>query len=86
MESNSNLRAPSQAGVRNKIGMITGFMLGVAGFLILFKIIILDNTSPQDELAPGVVVLASLINGVLFALAARALQRYLKSRTHTKAK
>ena len=73
MEHNSNLKQR----FKYLAGAITGFSIGVAGFLVLFKIIILDNTLPADELAPGIVALASLINGVLFAVAGRAIQRYL---------
>ena len=53
--------------MKNKTGKISGFVLGVAGFLLLFKIIFLVNIPPEDELAPGIVVLASILNGVLFA-------------------
>ena len=81
MESNSNLRASSGYGIKSKMGMITGFILGVAGFLILFKMIILDHTSPEDELAPGAVMLAALLNGLLFGLIGRALQRFLEKKT-----
>lgn len=62
--------------MKNKVGLISGFVLGVAGFLFLFKVIILDTTPPSDELAPGIVVLASLMNGFLFGFIGSRLQTY----------
>ena len=53
--------------MKNLAGKISGFALGVAGFLFLFKLLVLDRTSPEDELAPGIVVLASLVCGCLLA-------------------
>ncbi len=52
--------------MKNKTGKIIGFVTGMTGFLLLFKLIILDKTSPADELAPGIVVIAAIMNGVLF--------------------
>ncbi len=78
MQTNNQLATSSGNGVKSKAGMAVGFILGVSGFLFLFKIIILDKTSPEDELAPGIVVLAALLNGVLFAFIARAIQRRLE--------
>lgn len=63
--------------MKNKVGLISGFVLGVSGFLFLFKVIILDTTPPSDELAPGIVVLASLLNGFLFAFIGSRIQNYL---------
>jgi len=79
MQSNNELGAPA-SGAKNKAGIIIGFILGVAGFLLLFKLIILDNTSPEDELAPGVVLLAAIFNGFLFAFIGRAIQRRLEKK------
>lgn len=53
--------------MKNKTGKIIGFIAGVAGFLFLFKIIILNNVQPSDELAPGIVMIIALLNGILFA-------------------
>ncbi len=39
--------------MKNKTGIFIGFVLGTAGFLLLFKVIFLDNIPPEDELAPG---------------------------------
>lgn len=62
--------------MKNKTGKIGGFVLGVAGFLLMFKLIILDNTAPSDELAPGVVVMASVLNGVLCGFIGSRIQSY----------
>jgi len=35
--------------MKNKAGKIIGFIIGMAGFLLLFKVIILDTTPPADE-------------------------------------
>lgn len=85
MESNNDFKTPSRYGVKSKAGIIIGFIAGVAGFLVLFKIIILDNTPPEDELAPGAVVLASLFAGVLLAQVGRLVQRYFEKRTNPNA-
>lgn len=63
--------------MKNKSGIISGFVLGVIGFLLLFKIIFLDNISPADELAPGIVVLASIVSGIAFAFIGSRIQNYL---------
>ena len=69
--------------MKNKAGMITGFVLGVTGFLWMFKLIFLKNIPPADELAPGIVVLAAMLNGLLFAFIGSLLQNYfLKKRTY----
>jgi NhaP-type Na+/H+ or K+/H+ antiporter len=62
--------------MKNKIGILSGFVAGVAGFLLLFKLIVLDKVSPEDELAPGIVVIASVLNGVLFAFIGSRIQHY----------
>jgi len=69
--------------MKNKTGIIIGFVLGVVGFLLLFKIIILDRTPPEDELAPGMVVIAAILNGILFAFIGSLIQKYVvKKRTN----
>jgi hypothetical protein len=65
--------------MRNLTGKIIGFVLGLTGFLFLFKIIILDNVPPEDELAPGIVVLASILSGLLFAFAGHLIQNYVRT-------
>jgi hypothetical protein len=63
--------------MKNKTGIIIGFLTGMIGFLLLFKIIFLDRSTPEDELAPGMVVLISILSGVLLAFAGRSVQNYL---------
>ncbi|MEJ6981555.1 hypothetical protein WG906_13900 [Pedobacter sp. P351] len=46
--------------MKNKTGIIIGFISGFAGFLLLFKFLILDKTPPEDEVAPGLVMLAAI--------------------------
>ena len=60
--------------MKNKAGKIIGFIIGMAGFLLLFKVIILDTTPPADELAPGIVVIAAIVSGIVFAFAGNLLQ------------
>jgi len=62
--------------MKNILGIIVGFALGVAGFLWLFKLIILDTTLPSDELAPGIVIFLSVLNGILFAFIVYRVQQY----------
>ena len=62
--------------MKNKAGIISGFVAGVVGFLWLFKLIFLDNIPPADELAPGIVVFAAVLNGLLFAFIGSLLQDY----------
>jgi hypothetical protein len=70
--------------MKNKAGIIIGFALGVTGFLWMFKLIILDNVPPEDELAPGIVVIASVINGLLFAFIGSRIQNYFVKKRHYK--
>ena len=68
--------------MKNKAGTISGFILGISGFLWMFKLIFLDNIPPADELAPGIVVFASVLNGILFAFIGSLIQNYfVKKRT-----
>lgn len=63
--------------MKNKAGIIIGFITGVAGFLLLFKILFLDKIPREDELAPGLVVLAAVFNGLFFAFIGSLIQNYL---------
>ena len=62
--------------MKNKIGKIGGFILGVTSFLLLFKLFVLDNTPPSDELAPGIVVITSVLNGLVFAFIGSLIENY----------
>jgi hypothetical protein len=61
--------------MKNIIGTITGFVVGLVGFLLLFKVVVLDNVPPEDELAPGIVLFIAIMSGVLFAFAGYLVQR-----------
>jgi len=66
--------------MKNKTGVIIGFVLGTGGFLLLFKLIFLDNIPPSDELAPGIVVFASILSGILFAFLGHLVQNYFEKK------
>ena len=66
--------------MKNKTGIISGFVLGLIGFLVLFKFIFLDNIPPEDELAPGIVVFVAVLNGLLFAFIGYKIQNYLRKK------
>jgi len=69
--------------MKKRAGMVMGFAAGVTGFLWMFKIIFLDNISPADELAPGIVVIASVLNGLLFAFIGSQVQKnFVKKRNY----
>ncbi|WP_079702131.1 hypothetical protein [Daejeonella lutea] len=51
--------------MKNKAGKIIGFLIGFAGFLLFFKLVFLDRLTPEDELAPGVVMIAAAVSGVV---------------------
>ena len=68
--------------MKNKTGIIIGFVTGMAGFLLLFKVIFLDNITPADELAPGIVILAAFLNGAAFAFAGSRIQNYIEKKHH----
>lgn len=62
--------------MKNKTGIISGFVLGLTGFLLLFKLIFLDNIPPEDEIAPGIVVTVAILNGLLFGYTGYLIQNY----------
>ena len=64
--------------MKNKTGIVSGFVLGLAGFLLMFKLFILDNIPREDEVPPGIVVAVSILNGLLFAYAGYPIQNYFK--------
>ena len=63
--------------MKNIAGKIIGFIIGMAGFLFLFKVLILDRISPEDELDPGMVLIASIISGIVSGFAGNVVQNYL---------
>ncbi len=60
--------------MKNITGKLVGFILGIAGFLFLFKVFVLVRIPPEDEIAPGAVVLVSLFSGLFFAFVGNFLQ------------
>ena len=68
--------------MKNKAGIIIGFIAGIAGFLLLFKFLFLDKIPREDEVAPGLVVLAAVFNGLLFAFIGSLVQNYLDRKRH----
>ena len=66
--------------MKNKTGTISGFVLGLTGFLFLFKLIFLDHIPPEDELAAGIVVFVAVLNGLLFAFIGYKIQNYLRKK------
>ena len=61
--------------MKNKSAIIFGFILGFAGFLLLFKILFLPKIDPSDELAPGVILLMAATVGGIFAFIGNKLQK-----------
>lgn len=66
--------------MKNKTGIAGGFIFGITGFLVMFKLVFLDHIPPEDELAPGIVVAISILNGMLFAYAGNLIQNYFGKR------
>ena len=62
--------------MKNKTGIISSFVLGITGFLLMFKLIFLDNIPPEDEIAPGIVVAVAILNGMLFGYVGYLIQNY----------
>ena len=52
------------------------FVLGLTGFLFMFKLTFFDHIAREDEIAPGLVVIAAVLNGLLFAFAGYLIQNY----------
>jgi hypothetical protein len=63
--------------MKNVVGSLIGFVTGLAGFLYLFRIFFLVRTPPQDELAPGIVVMLAMMSGILFAFTGSLVQSKL---------
>lgn len=64
--------------MKNKTGIIIGFLAGSIGFLLLFKIIFLDHIKPEDELAPGVVIMVAIALGIFCAFAGSLVQEFFR--------
>lgn len=70
--------------MKNKVGKIGGFILGLIGFLLMFKVLFLARIPPEDELAPGAVVFAAVLNGLLFAFVGSLTQNYFEKKRNSK--
>ncbi len=66
--------------MKYKAGIISGFVLGLTGFLLMFKLIFLDNIPPEDEVPPGIVVVVAILNGLLFSYAGSLIQNYFRKK------
>lgn len=67
----------------NKTGIIGGFVFGMAGFLLMFKLVVLDHIPPSDELAPGIVMFVAFLNGLLFAFVGHLIQNHFGKKATT---
>ena len=63
--------------MKNKTGTFIGFVVGMAGFLFLFKILFLVNIPPEDEVPPGVVMFVAILSGFLFAYIGHTIQNVI---------
>jgi hypothetical protein len=66
--------------MKNKAGIVIGFIFGLAGFLLVFKLFFLEHIPREDEVPPGLVVIAAALNGVLFAYISRSLQNNFRNK------
>ena len=64
--------------MKKNIVKIIGFALGLVGFLLTFKVFVLPTIPPNDEIAPGMVLIAAILNGFLFAFIGSLIQKYLR--------
>lgn len=64
--------------MKKNIVKISGFVLGLVGFLLVFKVFVLPTIPPNDEIAPGMVLIAAILNGFLFAFIGSLIQKYLR--------
>lgn len=67
--------------MKKRAGIIGGFVFGMGGFLLAFKVFALDRIHPSDELAPGIVVLISIFCGTGCSYAGWMIQRQCKKRS-----
>ncbi|MEP7323975.1 MAG: hypothetical protein ABI761_18750 [Saprospiraceae bacterium] len=68
--------------MKNILGRIIGFVIGMGGFLFLFKLIFLDHISREDEIAPGAVMIVAIASGLIFAYAGNYVQNYITTKFH----
>lgn len=64
--------------MKNRVGLIIGFIIGFASFLLLFKIFMLENIPKDDEVPPGLVLIAAIGTGGLFAFLGNWIQKNVR--------
>ncbi|HOY12845.1 MAG TPA: hypothetical protein PLY70_06875 [Saprospiraceae bacterium] len=62
--------------MKKKLGLILGFIVGFASFLFMWKMLFLTRITPEDELAPGAVMVLAVIVGGLFGYFGIKIQKY----------
>lgn len=67
--------------MKNKTGKISGFLFGMIGFLWMYKLIFLVKIPPDDELAPGAVLIMSILNGFVVGFIGSVIQNYLTKKS-----
>ena len=70
--------------MKNKAGIFGGFAFGMAGFLLIFKIVVLKNIPPSDEIPPGLVMLTSIFVGLFFAFVGHLIQNHFRKKAPMK--
>ncbi|HMS68112.1 MAG: hypothetical protein WAT92_24640 [Saprospiraceae bacterium] len=62
--------------MKKKLGLILGFIIGFASFLFMWKMIFLTRITPEDELAPGAVMILAVILGSILGFLGSKIQKY----------
>jgi hypothetical protein len=70
--------------MKNKTGKIFGFIFGLAGFLLLFKLFFLDKIPKEDEVPPGAVLVAAIVSGIFFGFIGSLIQNYIAKKKNYK--
>jgi divalent metal cation (Fe/Co/Zn/Cd) transporter len=70
--------------MKNKTGVIIGFIAGIASFLILFKLIFLNRIITEDEVPPPMVIMAAILNGLIFSYLVFFVQNYFVKKRNFK--
>jgi divalent metal cation (Fe/Co/Zn/Cd) transporter len=60
--------------MKNKTGIVVGFVIGVAGFLLFISFFLGKVVEELD--APGAVLIASVISGLVFAFVGYLIQNH----------
>lgn len=68
--------------MKNMTGSITGFLLGAIGFLVIFKMAFLKHIPPEDELAPGIVVIIAIVIGLFSGFIGGRVENYFRTKAN----